>query len=138
MRSRALQLVIVEDSPVVARAALRFLEAQGHQVVCARSCAEALTLESRFDAGVIDIDLPDGNGMEERTHRRRRDHCRRQPEVKRHQRSLAGPEYEQHEQNPDHPGLRCTRQNPARLEHAMRLIQKPVGVESMLAASHAS
>jgi DNA-binding response OmpR family regulator len=57
-------VLIVDDEPATARALRRVLGAAGHSVVLAGSCAEARTLDDRFDCAVLDIDLGDGSGID--------------------------------------------------------------------------
>lgn len=58
------RILVVEDDPAMARAIARVLEHRGMSVVVARSCKEAEAADGGFDAGVFDIDLPDGNGLD--------------------------------------------------------------------------
>jgi len=62
---RSLQrLLVVEDDVTVARALSRTLARAGYSVACARSCAAALALTQSFDFAILDLDLPDGNGVD--------------------------------------------------------------------------
>jgi two-component system, NarL family, response regulator DesR len=58
------QALLVEDDPLVARAIERCLRARGAEVTIALTCAAARALERNFDTAVLDIDLPDGDGIE--------------------------------------------------------------------------
>ena len=58
-------LIFVEDESPLRRSLARFLELRGYQVVQAASVAEAegsLDIE-RFEAALVDVCLPDGNGL---------------------------------------------------------------------------
>ncbi len=57
------QLLVVEDDPALARAIARALRAAGHEVVTARSRAEAQAAGS-FDVAVLDIDLGEESGLQ--------------------------------------------------------------------------
>jgi len=58
------RLLVVEDDVAVARALCRTLTRAGFTVVSARSCSDARSLEQVFDATILDLDLPDGNGVD--------------------------------------------------------------------------
>jgi DNA-binding response OmpR family regulator len=58
------RLLIAEDDVTVARALSRTLARRGFSVAIARSCAAARALVERFDFAVLDLDLPDGNGVD--------------------------------------------------------------------------
>ena len=64
MQSSAQRLLVVEDDVTVARALSRTLARRGFSVAIARSCAAARTLAQRFDFAILDLDLPDGNGVD--------------------------------------------------------------------------
>jgi PAS domain S-box-containing protein len=71
--SRRLRLLVVEDDPDVAESMSLFLEMRGHEVVLARSVAEAVALaDDTFDVVVSDIGLPDGTGIDVMTNLRER------------------------------------------------------------------
>lgn len=57
------RILIVEDDVAVARAVARVLDNHGMTTVVARSVEEAEEAGGGFDAGVFDVDLPDGNGI---------------------------------------------------------------------------
>jgi CheY-like chemotaxis protein len=63
---RSLSILLAEDYAVNRRLALRLLQKQGHQVTCARDGAEALTLldQGRFDLVLMDVEMPNLNGLE--------------------------------------------------------------------------
>jgi PAS domain S-box-containing protein len=70
---RRLRLLVVEDDPDVAESMSLFLEARGHEVVIARSVAQAVALaDASFDVVVSDIGLPDGTGIDVMTNLRKR------------------------------------------------------------------
>ena len=60
------RVLLVDDSPQLLRLNERVLRPDGYILLCAKSLKEARTLlaESRPDAIVLDIDLPDGNGLD--------------------------------------------------------------------------
>lgn len=58
------RLLVVEDDVTVARALSRTLARAGFSVACARSCAAARALPQSFDFAILDLDLPDGNGVD--------------------------------------------------------------------------
>lgn len=61
--SEAEPLLVVEDDALTARSLLRLLRLGGYEVRFATSCAEALNVDRRFRAAILDVDLPDGNGV---------------------------------------------------------------------------
>jgi two-component system sensor histidine kinase HydH len=64
MESSAQRLLVVEDDVTMARALSRTLARRGFAVAIARSCTAARTLPQSFDFAVLDLDLPDGNGVD--------------------------------------------------------------------------
>ncbi|MEO7033004.1 MAG: response regulator [Polyangiaceae bacterium] len=64
MESSAQRLLVVEDDVAVARALSRTLARRGFSVAICRSCTAARTLSQTFDFAVLDLDLPDGNGVD--------------------------------------------------------------------------
>lgn len=64
MEDLAQRLLVVEDDVTVARALSRTLARRGFSVALARSCSAARALAQRFDFAVLDLDLPDGNGVD--------------------------------------------------------------------------
>ena len=64
MESSAQRLLVVEDDVTVARALSRTLARRGFSVALCRCCAAARTLTQTFDFAVLDVDLPDGNGVD--------------------------------------------------------------------------
>jgi CheY-like chemotaxis protein len=63
--SPALQLLLVEDDPIVAQAIAGLLRAQGHAVTHVGHGLGALTevATRRFDAALLDLDLPGMDGL---------------------------------------------------------------------------
>lgn len=64
MQTSPQRLLVVEDDVTVAKALSRTLARRGFSVAIARSCTAARTLAQSFDFAVLDIDLPDGNGVD--------------------------------------------------------------------------
>ncbi|HEY0466961.1 MAG TPA: response regulator [Polyangiaceae bacterium] len=64
MQSLPLRLLVVEDDVTVARALSRTLARAGFSVAVASSCATARALVQSFDFAILDLDLPDGNGVD--------------------------------------------------------------------------
>jgi two-component system repressor protein LuxO len=64
MEHAAQRLLVVEDDVTVARALSRTLARRGYSVAICRSCSAARALAQTFDFAVLDLDLPDGNGVE--------------------------------------------------------------------------
>lgn len=59
-----LRLLMVDDDPVVLRAAERFFARRGHDLHGAGSCAAARSVQGPFDGAVLDLDLGDGHGLD--------------------------------------------------------------------------
>jgi len=65
MRVRMARVLVVEDDPAVARVLELALRQAGHEVRLARTLAEGeRALEEPFDAVVLDLNLPGGNGLD--------------------------------------------------------------------------
>jgi two-component system catabolic regulation response regulator CreB len=62
--TRALRILVVEDDALVGRALRRALTERGHRVELAITCGEARGATGPFDCAVLDIDLPDGSGLD--------------------------------------------------------------------------
>jgi CheY-like chemotaxis protein len=64
--SQAMRVLIVDDYPGVIELYDLALRARGFEVVGASTVAQAVTLvaSERFDAAVLDVQLPDGSGVE--------------------------------------------------------------------------
>lgn len=60
---RMAEILVVEDYPPMASTLSRMLRMQGHRVVRELSVAGALQHSRAFEYAVLDIDLPDGNGV---------------------------------------------------------------------------
>jgi DNA-binding response OmpR family regulator len=60
---RNLKVLLVEDDPELARTVERVLSRYGHVTQIVSSVAAAEALSESFDCGILDIDLPDGNGV---------------------------------------------------------------------------
>ena len=58
------RLLIIEDYPPLAKVIAIGLGRRGHEVERAGSARRALEAEGEFDCVVLDIDLPDGNGVD--------------------------------------------------------------------------
>lgn len=58
------RVLLVEDDPAVARGLARLLMARGLSVEIALSCAAARALPGPFDLAILDIELPDGLGVD--------------------------------------------------------------------------
>jgi DNA-binding response OmpR family regulator len=59
------RLLIIEDEPVLRNLLSEYYESRGLRVACAESLAAARKhlAEQNFDACLLDIHLPDGNGL---------------------------------------------------------------------------
>jgi CheY-like chemotaxis protein len=64
--SGSLSILLAEDNAVNRQLALLLLQKQGHHVTCARDGAEALALfdQDRFDLVLMDVEMPNLNGLE--------------------------------------------------------------------------
>ena len=59
-----LSLLIVEDDRELCRSVARHLTLFGHKVEAAHSVAEALAKTGSYDCAILDIELPDGLGID--------------------------------------------------------------------------
>ena len=61
-----LSILLAEDNPVNRQVALRMLEKQGYRVTCAADGREALALLEKcvYDLVLMDIEMPNMNGLE--------------------------------------------------------------------------
>jgi two-component system catabolic regulation response regulator CreB len=59
-----LRVLVVEDDPAIGRALDRALRRAGHVVVLAHRCVTARAVKERVDIAVLDLELPDGSGVE--------------------------------------------------------------------------
>ena len=57
-------MLIVEDDPMIRRAITRALQGAGHEVVAVERCGGARGLGRAFDVAVLDLELPDGTGVD--------------------------------------------------------------------------
>jgi DNA-binding response OmpR family regulator len=57
-------ILLVEDDPSLGRAVERAMLKRGFSVRLVRTCAAARSERGPFDCAVMDIDLPDGNGVD--------------------------------------------------------------------------
>lgn len=58
------RVLLVEDDPAVARGLARLLMARDLSVDVALSCAAARTMPGPYDLAILDIELPDGLGVD--------------------------------------------------------------------------
>jgi DNA-binding response OmpR family regulator len=59
-----LRVLVVEDDPGIGRALSRALRQEGHAFVLVERCHLARELQQSFDVGVLDLELPDGSGVD--------------------------------------------------------------------------
>ncbi len=59
-----LQVLLLEDDPVIARALSRSLRQAGHTVTVVERCQRARELRQEFDVAVLDLELPDGPSLD--------------------------------------------------------------------------
>jgi CheY-like chemotaxis protein len=59
-----LRVLVVEDFPPLAKGLVRALKHAGYAVQMAASRAEARHVEGCFDAAIVDLELPDGSGID--------------------------------------------------------------------------
>ncbi len=57
------KILVVEDFPPIATLLVTLLRRRGHQISREQTIAGALRLKGFFDHAILDIDLPDGNGV---------------------------------------------------------------------------
>jgi DNA-binding response OmpR family regulator len=62
--SKTIDLLLVEDDLLLARAVQRSLGARGIRARHVSRCATAAALKGPFATGIFDIDLPDGDGVD--------------------------------------------------------------------------
>jgi DNA-binding response OmpR family regulator len=62
--AEATRALIVDDDPVVARSIARCLLREGYLVSLAKTCAGARALDPGFHVAILDLDLPDGSGVD--------------------------------------------------------------------------
>jgi DNA-binding response OmpR family regulator len=59
-----LHVLVVEDDPFIGRAVTRGLSRAGHSLRSTQTCGAARELRESFDCAVLDMDLPDGKGVD--------------------------------------------------------------------------
>ena len=60
-----MKILVVEDEPQLAQTIQQFIQSEGHNCEIAGDLASALDLaDSLFDIIILDLNLPDGNGLE--------------------------------------------------------------------------
>jgi DNA-binding response OmpR family regulator len=64
MRTPAYNVLVVEDEPSVLKALRRKLSQAGHAVTSATLCDTARCLPGVFDLAILDLELPDGSGID--------------------------------------------------------------------------
>ena len=64
MEATPLHLLVLEDDPMVRRGLSRALRVAGHDVVAVETCGNVRALEDGFDVAILDLELPDGSGVE--------------------------------------------------------------------------
>jgi ActR/RegA family two-component response regulator len=64
MQTSTHSLLVVDDDVTLARALARASTRRGFSVVVAGSCTAARALSQTFDFAILDLDLPDGNGVD--------------------------------------------------------------------------
>jgi DNA-binding response OmpR family regulator len=63
MPTVACNVLVVEDDPAVLKALRRKLRQAGHTAECVTHCEAARKLTGVFDFAILDLELPDGNGV---------------------------------------------------------------------------
>jgi DNA-binding response OmpR family regulator len=58
------RFLVVEDFPPLTAVIAAFVKREGHEVVQCHTVQSALELTDTFDHAVLDLDLPDGSGVE--------------------------------------------------------------------------
>ena len=58
------RVFLLDDETLVLRSVKRLLESRGHEVRAFPSCSHALADQEHYDIAVLDIDLPDGSGVD--------------------------------------------------------------------------
>jgi DNA-binding response OmpR family regulator len=56
-------VLVLEDDSAIRRTVLRAFHREGWETVAAASCSEALAVSRAVDAAVLDVRLPDGDGL---------------------------------------------------------------------------
>lgn len=60
----SLQILVLDDDEKIRRSLTRHLAARGHDVKGVGTVLDALMLSGPYDVAVLDIDLPDGSGID--------------------------------------------------------------------------
>jgi len=58
------RILLVEDNAYLAPPLVRLLKRAGYEVTHVDCCAKARAADGPFDLGVLDLELPDGGGVE--------------------------------------------------------------------------
>jgi DNA-binding response OmpR family regulator len=58
------RILLVEDNAYLAPPLIRLLKRAGYEVTHVDCCAKARAVDGHFDLGVLDLELPDGGGIE--------------------------------------------------------------------------
>lgn len=64
MSTPAYNVLVVEDDPGVLKALRRKLTQAGHAIATATNCEAARSLTGPFELAILDLELPDGSGVE--------------------------------------------------------------------------
>ncbi|MGC4093628.1 MAG: response regulator [Polyangiaceae bacterium] len=59
-----LHVLVLDDDPLVRRGVSRALRVAGHDVVTLERCSGVRELSRGFDVAILDLELPDGSGVE--------------------------------------------------------------------------
>jgi DNA-binding response OmpR family regulator len=62
--TRARRVLVVEDDRLARRMLFRALAVRGYRVTMVATIAEARAVAASYDIGIIDGELPDGNGVD--------------------------------------------------------------------------
>jgi CheY-like chemotaxis protein len=63
-RGGPVRILLLDDNPDVLRSSQRALERLGHVVTPVSTCGDAVAIEEHFDVAVLDVELPDGSGVD--------------------------------------------------------------------------
>ena len=59
-----MRILLLDDDLAVLRTSQRAIERMGHAVTAVSTCAEADAVQESLDLAVLDIELPDGSGVD--------------------------------------------------------------------------